>query len=174
MHFSRTWDTVDYYFIASTEAPVLEIGSTTGSGCGPVIDNVSMVETKRTNLVFNPSFESVDFSLCSQDTPIVSSGWCLSKAPGFISYWSVTDPSKRAEIDITPWQAPDGRNSMDLSGETPYAIQQKIQGAKAGSYYKVSFQLRVNPCGGSVYTGYVNATGGDRKAFSYEWTATHQ
>ena len=104
----------------------------------------------------------------------MTNGWCLSKHPDFLPGWTSTDPKKMVEIDQTPWPAHDGKYSVDLSGNEPYSLKQTIQGAKAGSYYKVSFKLRVNLCGGTVFTGYVNATGGERQAFSYEWTDTHQ
>ena len=127
------------------------------------------------NLVRNPSFETVNLQYCDPAYPMTN-GWCLSKHPDFLPGWVSTDPSKMVEIDQTPWPAQDGKYSVDLSGSEPISLKQTIQGAKLGLFYKVSFKLRVNPLcqNQAVFTGYVKATGGERQAFSYLWSATHQ
>lgn len=77
-----------------------------------------------------------------------------------IGAWNVTDGSVDLVGAEGPWRAARGRQSLDLSGNGPGAIEQTFA-TRAGRCYTVGFALAGNPYGPpGVKTGYARVTNG--------------
>jgi choice-of-anchor C domain-containing protein len=107
------------------------------------------------NLVQNPSFE----------TPDAGSGFSTFGTGADIDGWTVTAGS----VDVlgTTWQAVDGAQSLDVSGNGPGTVSQTLA-TSAGTEYTVSYALAGNPqCGPAVKEIEVdwNDTAADTESF---------
>jgi hypothetical protein len=163
------WELETMSFTATEAATMIEIGSTTEGGCGPVLDNVSLVtvsppptSTKCSNgLAAYSSLQNGGFeahAYCDDES------WCLSTNTDLIAPWLVTSSNKNFELDNTPWSNQEGSWSMDLSSDAPYTLGQCVQ-TQSGATYKLSFWLNVNPCGPDTKTGFAKTSSGAYMAF---------
>jgi len=96
----------------------------------------------------NPAHASVNLlSNGSFEDPLVSGGFNTINTGGTMGAWTVTD----ASIDHIGnyWQAEDGNQSVDLSGNAPGTIAQTVS-TTAGQQYELSFWMAGNTDGGAT------------------------
>jgi choice-of-anchor C domain-containing protein len=116
------------------------------SGLEPIIQAASSSPASaQTNLIQNGSFEeptnTSDASLPAGSTGING-----------ITDWTIGGNS--VNLDSLPyWQAEDGSQSLDLSGNFPGSVSQTVTGTTAGTPYTLSWWMAGNPeCGQAVKT----------------------
>jgi hypothetical protein len=105
------------------------------------------------NLIDNGSFENGAVKVCPPPAR-----WCVSSLPEGIAPWYTSSSNKVYELDSSPspWQASHGQWSVDLSGNNPYTLSQKVKTVK-DKQYTVSFMLNQNRCGPATKTGFMSA-----------------
>ena len=115
--------------LASALEPIVQAVTSTPAGAQP-------------NLILNGSFEQ----------PRQASDAALSPSTGGLTDWTIGGDS--VNLDGSGyWQAEDGIQSLDLSGNAPGSVSQTVNGTTSGTTYTLSWYLAGNPeCGQAVKT----------------------
>jgi choice-of-anchor C domain-containing protein len=121
-------------------------------------------------LVSAPADASIQLANGSFETPVVTAGsYHRFSAGESIGAWTVTTGT----VDLSGaglWETVDGVQSLELNGNTPGAISQRISTLPL-TKYKVSYWLAGEPIGGpSVKTGQVLINGQVAQNFSFDIT----
>ena len=113
--------------LASTLEPIVQAVMSSAAGAQP-------------NLILNGSFEQ----------PRQTSDAALFPGSGGLTDWTIGGGSVNLD-DSGYWQAEDGLQSLDLSGNAPGSVSQTVTGTTAGATYNLSWFLAGNPeCGQAV------------------------
>ena len=131
--------------LASTLEPFVQAVTSAAAGAQP-------------NLILNGSFEQ----------PRQTSDAALSSGSGGLADWTIGGDS--VNLDGSGyWQAEDGLQSLDLSGNAPGSVSQTVTGTTAGATYTLSWFVAGNPeCGQAVkrMNVYWNGTLVDEPSFN--------
>ena len=104
------------------------------------------------------------------EQPLVTPGPYVKRTVGqSVGRWTVTRGTVD-QIGRRYWQAPDGRQSVDLNGTSAGTIRTTMA-TGAGVRYRVSYFLAGNPAGGPAQkSGQVAVDGTVRQTFSFDTT----